>query len=76
MAPVGPHVVPEGGHFVEYPLAVENTLRAIERARDYGLLGQNILGSGFNFDVEVHRGAGWARSWTESPGGIGCGPRA
>ncbi len=42
----------------EYPLAVENTLRAIERARDYGLLGQNILGSGFNFDVEVHRGAG------------------
>jgi NADH-quinone oxidoreductase subunit F len=42
----------------EYPLAVENTLHAIERARDYGLLGENILGSGFTFDVEVHRGAG------------------
>ena len=42
----------------EYPLAVQNTLRAIERARDYGLLGHDILGSGFNFDVEVHRGAG------------------
>jgi len=42
----------------EYPLAVENTVRAIEQAREYGLLGQDILGSGFNFDVDVHRGAG------------------
>lgn len=42
----------------EYPLAVENTLRAIEQARAYGLLGKNILGSGFDFDVDVHRGAG------------------
>ena len=42
----------------EYPLAVENTMRAMAQAREYGLLGQNILGSGFNFDVEVHRGAG------------------
>jgi NADH:ubiquinone oxidoreductase subunit F (NADH-binding)/(2Fe-2S) ferredoxin/Pyruvate/2-oxoacid:ferredoxin oxidoreductase delta subunit len=42
----------------EYPLAVENTLRAIEQARAYGLLGNDILGTGFSFDVELHRGAG------------------
>ncbi len=42
----------------EYPLAVENITRAIEQARSYGLLGKDILGSGFDFDVEVHKGAG------------------
>ncbi len=42
----------------EYPLAVENLGVALEQARDYGLLGRNILGSGFDFDVRVHRGAG------------------
>jgi NADP-reducing hydrogenase subunit HndC len=42
----------------EYPLAVDNALHAIEQARAYGLLGNNILGSGFDFDVGVHRGAG------------------
>jgi len=42
----------------EYPLAVENLNIALEQAKQYGLLGQNILGSGFSFDVEVHRGAG------------------
>jgi NADP-reducing hydrogenase subunit HndC len=42
----------------EYPLAVENLNVALKQARDYGLLGQSILGSGFDFDVEVHRGAG------------------
>jgi len=42
----------------EYPLAVENLSIALEQARDYGLLGPNILGSGFSFDVKVHRGAG------------------
>ncbi len=42
----------------EYPLAVENILIAIEQAEAYGLLGKNILGSGFNFTVKVHRGAG------------------
>ena len=40
----------------EYPLAVENLGVALEQARDYGLLGDNILGSGFAFDVRVHRG--------------------
>jgi NADH:ubiquinone oxidoreductase subunit F (NADH-binding)/(2Fe-2S) ferredoxin/Pyruvate/2-oxoacid:ferredoxin oxidoreductase delta subunit len=42
----------------EYPLAVENLSVALEQARAYGLLGKNILGSGFSFDVTVHRGAG------------------
>jgi len=42
----------------EYPLAVEHTRTAITQAREYGLLGENILGSGFNFDVEVARGGG------------------
>jgi NADH-quinone oxidoreductase subunit F len=42
----------------EYPLAVENLFIALNQAREYGLLGENILGSGFNFDVTIHRGAG------------------
>jgi NADH-quinone oxidoreductase subunit F len=42
----------------EYPLAVQNTRKAIEQAREWGLLGENILGSGHSFDVEVARGAG------------------
>ena len=42
----------------EYPLAVANLAIAIEKAEEYGLLGQDILGSGFDFTVKVHRGAG------------------
>jgi len=42
----------------EYPLAVENVGIAIEQAKEYGFLGENILGSGFDFTVKVHRGAG------------------
>jgi NADH-quinone oxidoreductase subunit F len=42
----------------EYPLAVENTEHAIKQATEYGLLGKNILGSGFDFTIKVHRGAG------------------
>jgi len=42
----------------EYPLAVTNINRAIKQAREHGLLGENILGSGFDFDVIVHQGAG------------------
>ena len=42
----------------EYPLAVENTNLAIKQAEKYGFLGKNILGSGFNFTVKVHKGAG------------------
>jgi NADH-quinone oxidoreductase subunit F len=42
----------------EYPLAGENIAIAIRQAEDYGLLGKNILGSGFDFVVKVHKGAG------------------
>ena len=42
----------------EYPLAVSNLSLALSQARKYGLLGKNILGSGFDFDVTIHRGAG------------------
>jgi len=42
----------------EYPLAVTNITIAIEKAREYGLLGENILGSRFSFDVTINRGGG------------------
>lgn len=42
----------------EYPIAVERLNIAIEQARKHGLLGKNILGSGFNFDIHVRLGAG------------------
>jgi len=42
----------------EYPLARNHAQKAIDQAREYGLLGENILGSGFSFDVTIHRGAG------------------
>ena len=42
----------------EYPLACKHAQMAIEQAREYGLLGENIFGSGFSFDVKIHRGAG------------------
>jgi len=42
----------------EYPLAVENVGTAIEQAKEHGFLGENIFGSGFDFTVKVHRGAG------------------
>jgi len=42
----------------EYPLAVENLRIAIKQAEEYGLIGENVLGSGFNFKVKIHRGAG------------------
>jgi len=42
----------------EYPLAVANFNRALEQAEEFGFLGENILGSGFDFTVDVHKGAG------------------
>jgi NADH-quinone oxidoreductase subunit F len=42
----------------EYPLAVKNAEIAIRQAEDYGLLGKNILGSGFDFNVKISRGGG------------------
>jgi len=42
----------------EYPLAIERLSVAIEQAKKNGLLGENILGTGFNFDIELRMGAG------------------
>jgi len=42
----------------EYPLAVTNLSIALGQAKKYGLLGENILGSGFDFDIKISRGGG------------------
>ena len=42
----------------EYPIAVQRLKIALEQAREYGFLGENILGTGFNFDIEIRLGAG------------------
>ncbi len=42
----------------EYPLAVENFTLAVQQAEEYGLLGSDILGTGFAFSVKIKRGAG------------------
>ena len=51
---------PEGYIYIrnEYPLAVKNVEIAIKKAEELGLLGKNILGSGFNFTVNINRGGG------------------
>ena len=68
-----PHVVLEGmaiaGYTIgssqgyiyvraEYPIAVQRLTIAIKQAREYGLLGKDIFGTGFNFDIEIRLGAG------------------
>jgi NADH-quinone oxidoreductase subunit F len=54
---IGAH---EGWIYVrdEYPLAVVNLTIAIREAHKYGLLGENIMGSGFDFDIKISRGGG------------------
>jgi NADH:ubiquinone oxidoreductase subunit F (NADH-binding) len=42
----------------EYPLAIKRLKAAISQAREYGFLGQDIFGSGFNFDIDLRLGAG------------------
>jgi len=42
----------------EYPLAIERLKIALNQAREYGLLGTDVLGSGFDFDIEIRYGAG------------------
>ncbi len=42
----------------EYPIAVERLRNAVGQARELGLLGENILGSGFDFDIRLNRGGG------------------
>ena len=42
----------------EYPLAIQRLKTAINQSREYGLLGKNIMGTGFDFDIELRYGAG------------------
>ena len=42
----------------EYPIAVEHLQIAIEQVKELGLLGENILGTGFNLDLSLKMGAG------------------
>ena len=42
----------------EYPIAVQRLQRAIDQAKEYGLLGENIFGTNFSFDLEIRLGAG------------------
>jgi len=42
----------------EYPLAIRRLEKTLQSAREYGLLGKNILGSGFDFDMRIKKGAG------------------
>jgi len=59
---IGAYAIGAGEGYIyvrmEYPLAVTNVTRAIQQAREVGLLGESILGSEFNFDIHVFRGAG------------------
>ncbi len=59
---IGAYAIGSGQGFVyvrkEYPLAVLHIRRAVEQARECGLLGENILGTDFSFDVTVVRGGG------------------
>ncbi|MHB9072602.1 MAG: NADH-ubiquinone oxidoreductase-F iron-sulfur binding region domain-containing protein [Desulfobaccales bacterium] len=59
---IGAYAIGAGQGYIyvrhEYPLAVKRLNLAIEQARDAGLLGANILGSGFAFDVKISKGAG------------------
>jgi len=42
----------------EYPLALQRLVRALEQARAWGVLGRDIMGTGMEFDITIHRGAG------------------
>lgn len=42
----------------EYPIAVQRLKIAIKQAREYGLIGKNILGTGFDFDIDIRLGSG------------------
>ena len=61
MAIAGYAIGAQNGYFyvrAEYPIAVERLQLAIEEARELGLLGKNILGTGFDFDLHIRLGAG------------------
>ena len=61
MAIVGRTIGSDEGYIyvrAEYPIAVQRLGIAIDQAKEYGLLGENILGTGFNFDIEIRLGSG------------------
>ena len=58
---IGRHIGPVEGYVYvrhEYPFAVERLRNALDQARRRGLLGEDILGSGFGFDIRINQGAG------------------
>ena len=59
---IGAYAIGASAGFVyirdEYPLALKRLIHAIKQAKKYGLLGEDILGTGFTFDISVNRGAG------------------
>jgi NADH:ubiquinone oxidoreductase subunit F (NADH-binding)/(2Fe-2S) ferredoxin/NAD-dependent dihydropyrimidine dehydrogenase PreA subunit len=59
---IGAYAVGSHGGYIyvrnEYPLAVEHARTAIKQAEEYGLLGEDILGSGFDFNVTINKGGG------------------
>ncbi len=59
---IGAYAIGAGKGFIyaraEYPIAIEHAAIALARATEAGLLGENILGSGFDFDIEIRKGAG------------------
>jgi len=59
---IGAYAIGAGKGFIyvraEYPIAIEHTEHALREAREAGLLGANILGTGFDFDIEIRKGAG------------------
>jgi len=59
---IAAHTIGAGSGYIyvraEYPLAVERLKIALGQAREYGLLGKNILGSGFDFELEIRMGSG------------------
>ena len=59
---IGAHAIGSNEGYIyvrnEYPLAVKNAKIALEKAREKGFLGKNILGSGFDFEITISRGGG------------------
>jgi len=59
---IGAYAIGAGEGYIyirnEYPIAVKNAEIAIKQAQDLGLLGKNILGSGFDFTIKINRGGG------------------
>lgn len=59
---IGAYAIGSGDGYIyvrnEYPLAVTHATLALEQAREWGFLGENILGTGFHFDIKIMRGGG------------------